>query len=113
MIEKLRRDQSLRSLPQGGEAIAITVQYQGSVPSESRAGRKEWLQKHFTHLADDWSRTGLKLGPVQSADISTSAQTLRAVVPVGEFDRLVAAASGTAHRVEVVTVHDAELKVAQ
>jgi hypothetical protein len=81
-LDKLRRNQALRQLPDGREGVDVTVQFVGQVPPSSRAERKTWLQERF-------SRAREQLGPslaIKPESLSVSAQTVEAVVPVSELD---------------------------
>jgi hypothetical protein len=82
LVEKLRRNQSLRELPDGREGIDVTLQFLGSVPAESRPERKDWLEECFSNVKQRLdARMDLK-----PESLSVSAQSIDATVPVDEFD---------------------------
>src|SRR4029450_3866892 len=81
-VDKLRRDQSLRELPDGREGIDVTLQFVGSVPAESRPERKDWLKKRFSK-ANELFDAPLDLKP---ESLSVSGQSIDATVPVDDFD---------------------------
>lgn len=80
-IARLRRDEALRTLPDGTEAVPVTLQYQGSIPSLPRAERKQWLQKHFTDLYGEDMQLDVDT-------VSPSGQTVQALCPVTHFDEI-------------------------
>jgi hypothetical protein len=82
VVEKLRRDQSLRELPDGREGIDVTVQFVGLVPAGSRPERKDWLKKRFSKVKEGFD-AGLDLKP---ESLSVSGQSIDATVPVEELD---------------------------
>ena|SRR6185436_12396975 len=83
-LEKLRRDQSLRTMADGREGVEVTVQYVGDPPRATRGERKNWLDDLFSQLSE-------RLGPrleIKPGSLSLSGQTVEAVVPVAELDEL-------------------------
>jgi hypothetical protein len=99
LIEKLRRKQSLPKLPDGQEGVTVTLQYPGKVPAATRGERKQWLEKHFQGLGEELGSIGVEVKP---EGISTSAQTLRLVVPVAQLDKLDDKATSAGHHLEIV-----------
>lgn len=85
VIEKLRRNQSLRTLPDGSEAVDVTLQFVGSVPPAPRQQRKEWLRDWFSSVEQRVG--GEKLG-IKPESLSVSAQTVEATVPLDRIDDL-------------------------
>jgi hypothetical protein len=84
IIDKLRRDQSLRQLPDGRQGVDVTLQHVGSVPAESRPERKDWLSKRFSSLNTQFDAR-LHLKP---ESLSISGQSIDATVPVDDVDDL-------------------------
>ena len=82
VVDKLRRDQSLRELPDGREGVDVTLQFVGSVPVESRPARRHWLEQCFSSVKERFD-AHLDLKP---ESLSVSAQSIDATVPVDEFD---------------------------
>jgi hypothetical protein len=82
LVDKLRRDQSLRELPDGREGIDVTLQFAGPVPAESRQGRKDWLKRCFSGVKE---RLDARLD-LKPESLSVSGQSIEATVPVDEFD---------------------------
>jgi hypothetical protein len=82
VVDKLRRDQSLRELPDGREGIDVTLQFVGAVPAESRPERKDWLKKCFSDVKDGLDAQ-MDLKP---ESLSVSGQSIDATVAVAEFD---------------------------
>ena len=82
VVDKLRRDQSLRELPDGREGIDVTLQFIGAVPAESRPKRRDWLEKCFSSVKERLD-AHLDLKP---ESLSVSGQSIDATVPVDEFD---------------------------
>ena len=84
IVDKLRRDQSLRELPDGREGVDVTLQFVGSVPADSRPERKTWLTKRFSNVKERYdARVNLK-----PESLSVSGQSIDATVPVEEFDEI-------------------------
>jgi hypothetical protein len=82
VVEKLRRDQSLRDLPDGREGIDVTLQVLGPPPSASRPARHDWLQKRFSTVKARFD-AGLDLRP---ESLSISGQSIDATVALDEVD---------------------------
>jgi hypothetical protein len=82
-LELLRRQQLVRRLADGREAVAVTLQYSGDVPPFSRAERRRWLSERFAELSD--AMGGLAIEP---ETLSVSGQTVNAVIPVEDVERL-------------------------
>lgn len=83
-LDKLRRNQALHQLPDGREGVEVTVQFVGQVPPAGRAARKDWLQARFSQARDGLAPS-LAIKP---DSLSVSAQTVEAVVPVGDLDEM-------------------------
>jgi hypothetical protein len=97
LLEKLRRNQSLRTMSDGREGVAVTVQYVGDPPRATRGERRNWLQDLFAQLSDRLG-SGLEITP---DSLSLSGQTVEAVVPVAELDALSDRLSGEQFRLDV------------
>jgi hypothetical protein len=82
VVDKLRRDQSLRELPDGREGVDVTLQFVGAVPAESRPKRKDWLKKRFSDVQE---RLDAPLD-FKPESLSVSGQSIDATVPVDDFD---------------------------
>jgi hypothetical protein len=95
VIEHLRRNQELERLPGGREAVRVLVQFAGAVPATTRGERKQWLEEHFAGLASELGRFGVK---IESQQISGSAQTVPALVPVDQYAQAEAQLSLSGHR---------------
>lgn len=98
LIERLRRKQVLRILPDGREGVDVTVQFLGEVPSVTRPERKAWLRDHFTRVCEDVRCGKLVLKP---DSVSVSAQTVQAVVPVNELETVRRELAEGQHRVDI------------
>lgn len=98
LIEKLRRDQSLRELPDGREGIDVTLQFVGAVPAAPRPQRKAWLRGRFIDLQRQ-VHDCLDLKP---ESLSVAAQSIEATVPVDTFDEICERLSHEDVRVAVV-----------
>jgi hypothetical protein len=83
VVDKLRRNQSLRELPDGREGIDVTLQFVGSVPAESRPERKDWLNKRFSSVKERFD-PHLDLKP---DSLSVSGQSIDAIVPLERVRR--------------------------
>ena len=82
VVKRLRRNQSLRELPDGREGVDVTLQFMGSVPAESRPERKVWLKNCFSEVKE---RLDARLD-LKPESLSVSGQSIDATVPVDEFD---------------------------
>jgi hypothetical protein len=82
-LDLLRRQQLVRRLPDGREAVAVTLQYRGELPPVSRPERKRWLREQFSQLVG--AVDGVSIQP---ETLSVSGQTVNAVVPVEHVERL-------------------------
>jgi hypothetical protein len=98
LIDKLRKKQALRMLPDGREAVDITVQYTGDMPALPRAERRSWLRDHFDAVREQVKSCHLVLDP---ESLSVSAQTVQAVVPVSELDRVEQELADGRHRIDL------------
>lgn len=98
LIEKLRRKQALRVLPDGREAVEITVQYMGEVPPLARAERRSWLRDHFAAMRERVRAGDLLL---DSDSVSVSAQTVHGLVPIADFDKVNQELSDGRYRLDV------------
>lgn len=78
-IAKMRRNSALTSLPDGREAIPITLQFQGDLRQLSRPERKRWLRERAEQLYGSDKGEGLCL---HLETVSPSAQTIEALCPV-------------------------------
>jgi len=109
IIQKLRQDQALVTLPDGGEGVQVTLEYPGPIPEPSRAGRKKWLCGHFQGVMKQLKQDGIGLvTSVLEEGISTSGQSLRAAVPVKQLAQLREHLEQTKHKMGIITRHQAE-----
>jgi hypothetical protein len=100
-VAKLRRQEALHTLPDGSEAIPVTLQYRGVVPPLPRQERKQWLRERFARLYGDL-RLNLET-------ISPSAQTVDALFPVARFREIREQVEANEDRVDVVKTRQAQL----
>ncbi len=108
IIDKLRRDEALKILSDGREGVDVTLEYPGHVPASTRGERKAWLCAHFEGLLADLHKSGIVVAGKSLADeISTTGQSLRAVVPVEGLADLKRRLEGTKHKVEIAASHQA------
>jgi hypothetical protein len=98
LIRRLRRNQNLQTLPDGREAVDVTVQFLGEVPEVPRPERKRWLRDHFDRVVEQVPADKLA---VQPDSISVSAQTIKALVPVNELDAVQATLADSNHRLDI------------
>jgi hypothetical protein len=82
VVDKLRRNQSLRELSDGREGVDVTLQFLGSVPAQSRPEPKDWLKTRFSNVK---ARIDARLD-LKPESLSVSAQSIDATVPVDDFD---------------------------
>lgn len=101
VLDRLRQAQALHELPDGREGIDVTLQFVGKVPQVGRAERKEWLASRFSSANNHLSEA-VALEP---QSLSTSAQSIQAVVPVTAFDSIRQQLSADEIRVEVVQTY--------
>lgn len=101
-LKKLTRDESLRSLPDGRAAVAVTIQYRGEAPKLSRAGRKKWLEQRMVDLYSGKRTQGVQL---LTETVSPTAQTIEALCAVEELPGLVDKARLNSDRVDVPRLH--------
>ena len=100
-IARLRRDEALQTLPDGSEAVAVTVQYQGPMPALPRGERKQWLRQRFAQLYGD-----LRL---DLESVSPSAQTVQALCPVKRLQEIRKKIEANDDRVDIVQTRQAQL----
>lgn len=109
IIQKLRQDQALVTLPDGAEGVQVTLEYPGTVPAPTRAGRKKWLCDHFQEVMMELKQDGIGIvAPALEEEISTSGQSLRAAVPVQQLEQLRGHLERSQHKVGIITRHRAE-----
>jgi hypothetical protein len=99
-IERMRREQRLRRLPDGSEALEMTLQYPGTIPADTRAHRKAWLEEHFHKLDAQLGQLGVERVP---DGISTSGQSVRILVPVHQLAALDSQAAKEGYRLDIVS----------
>jgi hypothetical protein len=97
-IAKLRRDNALKSLADGREAVPITLQFKGDLSKMSRADRKKWLRKRAEELYSNDQGRGLCL---DLETVSPSAQTVEALCPVDYLDDITKKAQLNDDRVDI------------
>lgn len=100
-LAKLRRDEVLQTLPDGSEAVPVTLQYQGPMPTLPRNERKQWLRDHFTRLYG-----GLRL---DLESVSPSGQTVKALCPVARFSEIREQIKANDDRIDIIRTRHAEL----
>lgn len=84
IIEKLRRNQLVRRMLDGGEGVEVTLQFLGAAPKAPRAKRKQWLEQRCSQVQD---LVGPKL-EVKPGSISVSGQTVAATASLDDIDTL-------------------------
>ena len=82
-LDLLRRQQLIRRLPDGREAIAVTLQYRGELPGLTRVARRSWLTDRFSAVGG--TVDGMTIEP---DTLSVSGQTVNAVVPIDDVEEL-------------------------
>lgn len=100
-IAKLRRDEGLQTLPDGSEAVPVTLQYQGAMPALSRSERKQWLRERFARLYGE-----LRL---DLESVSPSGQTVEALCPVARLREIREKIEANEDRVDIVQTRQAQL----
>lgn len=100
-VAKLRRDEALRTLPDGSEAVPVTLQYQGSIPALPRNERKRWLRERFARL---YGELNLDLETV-----SPSGQSVEALCPVARFREIREQIKANKDRIDIIRTRQAEL----
>lgn len=101
-IARLRRDEALRTLPDGTEAVPVTLQYQGQVPSMPRDQRRQWLHEHFAGLYGE----EVQLDP---GSVSPSGQTMEALCPVAQLGEVRRKVEANNDRLDIVRLRHAQL----
>lgn len=99
IVEKLRRNQLLKKLPDGREAVDVTLQVLGSLAPAPRDKRRQWLRERFSNVKQ---RLGLKLD-MKPDSLSVSGQTVQATVALTEFDDVREELSREGVRVDIMT----------
>lgn len=95
VLEKLRRGGAVVPM-QSGEAVRVTLQVP-DIPSVPRNERRELLLRLFQELQDELAGDGVV---VDTASMSVSGQTAEALIPLGTYDHVLAAAAGRDVRVD-------------
>jgi hypothetical protein len=101
-IARVRRDEGLRRLLDGSEAVPITLQYKGILPPLPREDRRDWLRERFREMYGE--DVQLDLGSV-----SASGQTVEALCSVEHLDELSRKIASNNDRIDVVRTRHAEL----
>ncbi len=101
VIRKLRRNNALHTLPDGSEAVPVTLQYQGPMPALPRNERKRWLGERFSRL---YGELRLDLDSV-----SPSGQTVQALCPVQRLPEIREQTKANEDRVDIVQTYQAQL----
>jgi hypothetical protein len=100
-IATLRRQQELKILPNGTEAVPATLQYRGSVPALPRAHRKAWLRERFANLYGDL--------PLDLESVSPTGQTVEVLLPLDKIEELRAKIDANDDRLDIIRRQHAEL----
>lgn len=100
-IARLRRDEALKTLPDGTVAVPVTLQYQGPVPALPRAERKQWLRERFSRLYGHL--------PLDLESVSPSGQTVEALCPVELFPQICEQINANSDRIDIVQTRQAQL----
>ena len=102
VIERLRRDEVVRTLPDGTEVVPVSIQHQEPLASMPRAERKQWLSERFAQLYGGDVR-------LQTESVSPSGQTVEALCPIAELSKLMEKTAANSDRVDIVRSRNAEL----
>lgn len=98
-LRRLEQSESLRLLPDGTRGVHVSLQYQPRVTMGSRSDRNAVLVEHFKVLATAILERG---GSMDLSSVSTSGQTVEAVLPIAAYDELVAALAKQHVRVDPI-----------
>lgn len=98
VVARLRRHQATRELPDGRQAVDVTVQYVGTVPATTRAQRRAFLEERFEEVA----RQEHGHLTVQPDSLSVSGQTVDALVPVDDLETMERRLAGADFRIDVM-----------
>jgi hypothetical protein len=101
-IAKLRRDEALKTLPDGTEAVPVTLQHQGPMPAIPRAARQQWLRDHFDQIYGADVLLDLE-------SISPSGQTIEALCPVASLGKIPTKMEANQDRLDIIRTRQAQL----
>jgi hypothetical protein len=85
-IQKLRNLGAISRLDTGEEGVRVSLQYKPRLDEPSRTARRDILHREFEKIASECLSEGTQ---VDLGSLSVSGQTVEAVLPVKNYDRLV------------------------
>jgi len=103
LLRRLGEAGALSSLGEGVSGVKVSLQYQPKLKVASRKERREELHDCFAHVAEQIAPTG---AAVDLESISVLGQTVEAVLPVEEYEQIVAELEILEVRVDPVISRD-------
>lgn len=86
LVQRLRDLGAISRLETGQEGVHVSLQYKPRLEDPSRSARRDILQREFQKIATEVVPEGAE---VRLESLSISGQTVEAVLPLGDYDRVV------------------------
>jgi hypothetical protein len=86
LVQRLRDLGAIARLETGQEGVRVSLHYKPRLEEPSRSARRDILQREFQKIASEVVPEGTE---VHLESLSISGQTVEAVLPLGDYDRVV------------------------